>query len=83
LNLKQMGMPIPDDFIVDASSIARKEELKLALEQARQVQAMLPQQAPPGVSGSGGGSGPGGSAVGKDGGSMPANVKEPGAPMPR
>lgn len=74
LNLKQMGMPIPDDFLIDASSVPRKEELKLALSQARQMQAV--QGVPPD---DGGGGGPGGSRVGPDGGSMPSGG-EPGAP---
>jgi hypothetical protein len=84
MSLKQMGMPVPDDFLIDASSVARKDELKQALAQARMQQAALATAAPaaPGKGGGGGGPGPGGSAVGRDGGSMPANQKEPGAPVP-
>ncbi len=89
LELKGIGMPIPDDFLIDASSMPRKEELKGALLQARQAQAMAAAQQPPG--GEGGapapdgqdapGTGPGGSRVGADGGSLPAGP-EPGAPPP-
>jgi hypothetical protein len=76
ISLKQMGMPIPDDFIVDASSTNRKEELKQALAAARQQQAMmgpLPGEDAPA------GTGPGGSRTGPDGGSLPSGP-EPGAP---
>lgn len=96
VELKGLGMPIPDDFIIDNSSITRKEELKAALLQARQQQALEAAQAaaaapPPGEEGGGGppapegqdapGPGPGGSRVGRDGGSLPAGP-EPGAPPP-
>jgi hypothetical protein len=74
LNLKQMGMPIPDDFLIDASSVPRKEELKMALSQARQMAAAQGMPAE-----DAGGAGPGGSRVGPDGGSMPSGG-EPGAP---
>lgn len=49
LRLKELGMPIPDEFIIDASSIGRKDELKAILSQARQVQGAqgAPQAAPP------------------------------------
>lgn len=85
LNLKQMGMPIPDDFIIDASSTTRKEELKqaVAAERAAQAQAaamMGHNGGPPMEGGESGGPGPGGSRVGPDGGSLPAGP-EPGAPM--
>lgn len=76
MNLKQMGMPIPDDFLIDASSTNRKEELKAALAVARQAQAMAPQ--PEGSEPKG--TGPGGSRTGPDGGSMPSGP-EPGAPV--
>jgi hypothetical protein len=94
MQLKQMGMPIPDDFIIDASSIGRKEELRIALKQARQAQAQqqaaagaAPGSAPPGAGGGPQhgppqqGPGPGGSKVGPDGGSLPSGP-EPGAPLP-
>lgn len=81
LNLKQMGMPIPDDFLIDASSVARKTELKVAMAQQRQAQAALGAPTDPMAGGDGGGAGPGGSQVGPDGGSMAANPQEPGAPV--
>jgi hypothetical protein len=74
MRMKELGMPIPDDWIVDASSIGRKEELRLALAQARQQQAMM--GVPPEV----GGGGPGGAPAGADGGSLPKGA-EPGAPV--
>lgn len=78
LTMKQAGMPIPDDFLIDASSIGRKEELRLALAAARQ--AMAAAGVPAGdAPGQAGGPGPGGSKVGMDGGSMPAGP-EMGAP---
>jgi hypothetical protein len=77
LNLKGMGMPIPDAFLIDASSVTRKEELKAALVAARQQQAAQGGP-PPDVRGTG----PGGSRVGPDGGSLPAGP-EPGAPPPQ
>ena len=39
LRLKELGVPIPDDWVVDVSSLPRKEELKLILQQAREAQA--------------------------------------------
>mgnify|MGYP001446427543 CR=1 FL=1 len=79
LELKAQGMPIPDDFLIDASSIGRKEELRMALAAARQAMAaqgvVPPDQGgarPPGP-------GPGGSQVGRDGGSLP---NEPPQPAP-
>lgn len=86
MELKGIGMPIPDDFIIDASSINRKEEMKLAVQQARMQQAagVPPGEGggPPAPEGQGApGPGPGGSRVGKDGGSLPAGP-EPGAPPP-
>lgn len=89
MKMKEIGMPVPDDFIIDASSIGRKEELKVALAQARVMEAQQAAAAaaagapagegggPPGIQGSG----PGGSRTGADGGSMPAGP-EPGAPPP-
>jgi hypothetical protein len=87
MELKGLGMPIPDDFIIDTTSVARKEELKLAIAQARQMEAAA--GGPPGGGGAGPapagqsrpGPGPGGSRVGRDGGSLPAGP-EPGAPPP-
>jgi hypothetical protein len=81
MRMKEIGMPIPDGFIIDAASIARKEELKQALETVRQAQAqaaaagMAPAPQPRG-------GGPGGSLRGADGGSLPAGG-EPGAPVPQ
>ncbi|MBU8540188.1 portal protein [Falsiroseomonas tokyonensis] len=67
MELKGMGVPIPDDFIIDATSVARKEELKLAVAMARQAEAQQAAAAaaaqPPG-----GGKGP----PGGQGGSAPA-----------
>jgi hypothetical protein len=42
MSLKQIGMPIPDDFLIDASSIGRKDELRASVAAARQQQAMQP-----------------------------------------
>lgn len=87
MEMKGIGMPVPDDFIIDASSIARKTELKLAILQERQKQALAAAQGgepggAPAPEGQGApGPGPGGSRVGKDGGSLPAGP-EPGAPVP-
>lgn len=76
----EMGMPIPDDFLIDASSIARKEELKAMMRVQRQLmqQAAMLGLAPP--EGEGQGPGPGGSRVDQNGGSLPAG--EPGEPQP-
>lgn len=81
LEMKGLGMPIPDDWVIDASSVARKEELKVAMAQARQVQAVQGAAAPGAEGGEPGakGPGPGGSKVGADGGSLPSGP-EPGAP---
>jgi hypothetical protein len=71
LELKATGLPIPDDFLIDASSLGRKEELRAMVAEARKAAAMGGQ--PDGVSPpAAGGPGPGGSAVGSDGGSLPA-----------
>ena len=72
MTMKGAGMPIPDEFLVDASSVARKDELRLAMAQARQAMAAagIPAGDDPGQPRTG--AGPGGSAVGPDGGSMPA-----------
>lgn len=78
MTMKQMGIPIPDDFIIDASSIGRKDELRLSVQQARQQEAAQP-PAPPGKGPSTQGAGPGGSRTGIDGGSLPGGA-EPGAP---
>lgn len=82
LRLKELQVPIPDDFIIDASSLGRKEELKAALAALRQQQAEMAAmgQDPAAAAGGGGeGPGPGGSRVGADGGSLPPG--EPGAPI--
>lgn len=44
--LAQAGMPIPDDFLIDASSIGRKEELRAYVAQMRQAQAAAPAPTP-------------------------------------
>ena len=87
LSLKQMGMPIPDDFLIDASSMNRKEELKASLAAARKAQSMMGHNGGPAMDSEEGGSppqssgpGPGGSRVGLDGGSLPSGP-EPGAPV--
>lgn len=72
IRMKELGMPIPDDWLVDASSIGRKEELRIALAQARQQQAAMgvpPEDAPAG------------GAKDSDGGSL-SKGPEPGAPQP-
>jgi hypothetical protein len=79
MEMKQMGMPIPDDFLIDASSVERKEEMKMAVNAARQQQAAAAVAAPPAAPGKAAGPGPGGSRLGRDGGSLPAGP-EPGAP---
>lgn len=79
-DLKQLGVPIPDDFIIDASSVGRKEELRISVQQARQQQAQqAAMQAGPGGSPAPTGGGPGGSRTAPDGGSLPSGP-EPGAP---
>lgn len=79
MTLKQIGIPIPDDFLIDASSIGRKDELRASVLQARQQEAA--QAAATGVPPGGPpqGTGPGGSKTGLDGGSIP-HGPEPGAP---
>ena len=42
LTLAGQGMPIPDDFLIDASSVGRKEELRAAVAQARAAAAQAP-----------------------------------------
>lgn len=81
LKLKELNVPIPDEFIVDASSQGRKEELKMAIAAQREIMAA---QAAAGADPAAGqpdgqGPGPGGSQVGPDGGSLPP--AEPGAPQ--
>jgi hypothetical protein len=75
MELRGLGLPIPDDHLIDASSIPRKEEVKMALAQARQQMAAQPGLPPEGVSppAQGSGPGPGGSQVDADGGSLPAS----------
>jgi hypothetical protein len=64
-------MPMPDEFIVEASSLGRKEELLAMMKAEREAMAAagIPAGDAPGAKATGGG--PGGSAVGADGGSMP------------
>lgn len=75
MRMKEIGMPVPDDHIIDASSVPRKAELKIALASIRQAQALAP--APVGPDGAP--AGPPGGAVASDGGSLPGG--EPGAPV--
>lgn len=72
--MKEIGMPIPDDHLIDASSVPRKAELKIALAAVRQVQQAAAAVAPPGAEGAGGPP-----MVGSDGGSLPGG--EPGSPI--
>lgn len=71
MTMKAAGMPIPDEFLVEASSIGRKEELLAMLQAEREAMAAagVPAGDAPGAKPTG--TGPGGSAVGPDGGSMP------------
>jgi hypothetical protein len=77
LSLKQMGVPVPDDHLVDASTYGRKTELKRAIAEARATRAAkgMPQPDQAGT-----GPGPGGSRVGPDGGSVSNDAAEAGAP---
>jgi hypothetical protein len=79
--MKEIGMPIPDEFIVDASSVGRKDEMKAALAAARQAEMAAAAAGAAPAGGPARGPGPGGSLVGSDGGSLPAGP-EPGAPIP-
>ena len=82
MQLKQIGLPVPDDFLIDASSIGRKEEMRIQVAKARQQQAQAAAAgAPPPPGAHSNGPGPGGSKVGPDGGSMKAGP-EAGAPPP-
>lgn len=76
--LKAGGMPVPDDFLIDASSIARKEEMKIAVAEQRAAQQAMAMAGAEMTDGGGGG--PGGSNTGPDGGSLPAGP-EPGGPI--
>lgn len=67
MRMKELGMPIPDDFVIEASSVARKEELKIRMQQAR---AVVP---PPGDPNQ-----PGAETAPAGGGGPPGG--EPGAP---
>lgn len=73
MEMKQAGVPIPDDFLIDASSIGRKDELREEIALARQAMAQAGVPAGDAPGGETGGPGPGGSAVGVDGGSLPSN----------
>jgi hypothetical protein len=79
MEMKAAGMPIPDSFIIDASSVARKDELRIEIARAREAMAAagVPADDAPGQPAKG--TGPGGSAVGADGGSMPADPGGGGA----
>lgn len=39
MQMREAGLPVPDSFIVDASSVPRKEELRMAMAAAAQQQA--------------------------------------------
>lgn len=79
LRMKEIGMPIPDDHVIDASSVARKEEMKMAVAAAREAEAMAAAAQPPaGPSGKPGKAPPG--PKGPDGGNAPP--QEAGAPPP-
>lgn len=80
MRLKEAGFPIPDEFVVEASSFARKDELLAALAEQREREAMAAAAGLDPTGGNGRGPGPGGSRVGPDGGSMPDG--EPGRPLP-
>lgn len=69
MELKAQGVPVPDEFLVEASNLRRKEELLAALEQQRLIQQ---QEKMLGLPTGDHGPGPGGSKVGPDGGSLPA-----------
>lgn len=71
MTMKAAGMPIPDEFVVEASSLGRKEELLAMMQAQREAMAAagIPAGDAPGSKANG--TGPGGSAVGPDGGSMP------------
>jgi len=45
MQLKEMGMPIPDELLIDSSSLAKKKELKEALSKAAQEQSKQSQHA--------------------------------------
>jgi hypothetical protein len=74
LEMRGLGIMIPDDHIIDASSYGRKEELRLAVAAEKAQAAAM--GVPPGE-GAPAGPGPGGSALGVDGGSLPANGPPP------
>ncbi|CAB4144195.1 hypothetical protein UFOVP469_17 [uncultured Caudovirales phage] len=71
MTMKQAGMPIPDEFLIDASSLGRKDDLKAQLAAAREQMAAQGVQAGD-APGAVNGPGPGGSAVDQNGGSLPA-----------
>lgn len=52
MRMKEAGMPIPDDMVIDASSFTKKQELKAKLAEARRAQQAAEQAAaglvPPG-----------------------------------
>lgn len=43
MQMREAGLPVPDSFIVDASSVPRKEELRMAMAAQRQQEAALAQ----------------------------------------
>lgn len=78
-------IPIPDGFLIRASSLPGKEELVAATEAARQQQEALAATQGMGPGGPApGGPGPGGSRVGPDGGSLPNSppAQQGGAVIP-
>lgn len=80
LSMAQQGLPVPDGFIIDASSIPRKEELRLAMAQARKQQAAA---AAAGQPGTGGAHGPGAAHPPQAGAApKPPQAGQPGASLP-
>jgi hypothetical protein len=77
IQMRGLGMPIPDSFIVDASSLGRKDELKAALAQAAQAQAAAG-GAPGAPPGPGGPKPPGGGAPPQK---HPTGPPQPQGPM--
>lgn len=72
LEMKAAGIPMPDEFIIDASSIGRKEELRAQIAALREQMAAAGVPARDDPASAGTGPGPGGSMTGPDGGSLPA-----------
>lgn len=75
--MRSEGMPIPDAFLIDASSLGRKEELKQAVAQAAAAQAAAGGAPPPG-----GGQQPAPGGGGGQPGQHPAGPARPRAVPP-